>query len=132
MAAADLSSSLAASAVRLAVSVWIQHVAYDPEFDEELNLTAELFWGMIEVTTALLACCLPTLRALVKIPFVSSTIRSMQSFLSIGFKSQNDSSLHAPRSPQLLQFDSGVSEKGSNHIVKKSGVTVQSSRAESV
>ncbi|KAK7185117.1 hypothetical protein PSPO01_09029 [Paraphaeosphaeria sporulosa] len=125
------SISIAASGVRLAVSVWIQHVGVDPEFDEELNLTAELFWGLIELTTALLACCLPTLRALVKVPFVSSTIRSLQSFLSIGSKSQT-SSMDAPKSPSLLQFDSAVSEKGSGYIVKQSGVTVHSSRADSV
>jgi hypothetical protein len=113
------------------VSVWIQHINYDPEFDEELNLTAELFWGLIELTTALLACCLPTLRALVKVPFISSTIRSLQGFLSIGSKSQTYST-DAPKSPPLLQFDSAASEKGSGYIVKHSNITVHSNRADSV
>ncbi|KAJ4304515.1 hypothetical protein N0V90_000041 [Kalmusia sp. IMI 367209] len=123
--------SMAASIVRLSVAVWLQHVTYDPEFDEELNLTAELFWGLIEVTTALLAACLPTLRALVKVPFISSTIRSLQSFLSIGSKSQG-SSVDAPKSPPLLQFDSAASEKGSGHIVKQSSVTVYPSSVDAV
>jgi hypothetical protein len=106
-------------------------VSYDPEFDEELNLTAELFWGLIELTTALLACCLPTLRALVKVPFINSTIRSLQSFLSIGSKSQM-SSTDAPKSPPLLQYESAASEKGSGLIFKHSDVTVHSNRADSV
>jgi len=114
--------SLAASVVRLSVAVWLQHVTYDPEFDEELNLTAELFWGLIEVTTAVLAACLPTLRALVKVPFVSSTIRSLQSFLSPGSKSQI-SSPSTPPSPEVH-----YTSFADANIFKQPKVIVQDSR----
>ena len=87
-----------------------------------MNLTAELFWGMLELTTALLASCLPTLRSLIKVPFVHSAVRSLQSLLSFATRSHG-TSFDAPSSPPLEQFQSPGAQK-EDKIVKESAIMI--------
>ncbi|ORY19203.1 hypothetical protein BCR34DRAFT_582383 [Clohesyomyces aquaticus] len=74
----------AASLIRLIWIVWAQHMGFSDSTDEELMLTEELYWCLVEITLGLLASCLPTLRGLVKTKSVDSVVRSLRSMLSIG------------------------------------------------
>ncbi|KAF2726542.1 hypothetical protein EJ04DRAFT_396744, partial [Polyplosphaeria fusca] len=51
----------AASLIRLIWMVWSMHMGFSDSTDEELMLTEELYWCLVESTVGLTASCLPTL-----------------------------------------------------------------------
>ncbi|KAI1761369.1 hypothetical protein GGR53DRAFT_469368 [Hypoxylon sp. FL1150] len=60
--------TIAASSIRLAVTVRTNHVPkdFDPNHDKILTITEQLYWGMVECSTGILAACLPDLRYLLR------------------------------------------------------------------
>ena len=76
------------SIVRLALFVNITELAagiiQDPTADNDLLTTRGLYWSMLESGLALIACCLPTLYALSRVPRLQSLIRSARSLASLG------------------------------------------------
>jgi hypothetical protein len=88
-----------ASLIRLIVGVWARKVGYDPSLDEELMLTQEIFWCLLEITIALFATCLPTLRTLFR-SFASrlfSYASSLVSRVKLVEHSETPSSIEAQR-----------------------------------
>ncbi|OCL14661.1 hypothetical protein AOQ84DRAFT_15099 [Glonium stellatum] len=72
-----------ASTIRMVWCIWAHNVGFDTSLDEDLLITALLFWCMVEVALGLLAACLPTLKSLVQIQSVDSMIHSVRSKLSL-------------------------------------------------
>lgn len=87
-----------------------------------MNLTAELFWGLLEMTIALIAACLPTLRALVKISFVDKAMHSIRSALRLRSRSQM-ASVESTDSPQLYNDDLAALKQPTRIITKPHIVT---------
>ncbi|KAF2120407.1 hypothetical protein BDV96DRAFT_595941 [Lophiotrema nucula] len=75
----------AASLVRLAWMVWNQKVGFQDSLDNELMITTELYWMNLEITLGLLACCLPSLRGLLKSSSVSRVIYFYRFELALSF-----------------------------------------------
>ncbi|KAF2634357.1 hypothetical protein P280DRAFT_511958 [Massarina eburnea CBS 473.64] len=77
----------AASLTRVIWTTWDQHFTY-ADADEELRITSDNFWIMVEISFGLLASCLPTLRGLFrKIPKNPSESYALS---SRGFASLSD------------------------------------------
>lgn len=73
----------AASLIRLLWMIWAQHVGFDVTTDEELMLTEELYWCLMEISLGLLASCLPTIPGIFKTKPVDSVVRYVTGLLSI-------------------------------------------------
>jgi len=75
--------ALIASIIRLALFVNIIALATgkikDPDADNDLLTTRSLYWSMLESGLALIACCLPTLNFLARLPVSQSVIKSFRS-----------------------------------------------------
>ncbi|KAF2258878.1 hypothetical protein CC78DRAFT_477090 [Lojkania enalia] len=75
--------SSAASLIRMLWMIWAYNVGMDPTFDEELLLTSELYWCLMEITLAIIAGCLPTLRGLIKSESVDSVFKNVRNIFSL-------------------------------------------------
>ncbi|KAI4865742.1 hypothetical protein F4820DRAFT_418966 [Hypoxylon rubiginosum] len=60
--------TIIASAIRLTVTAKAKHAPkdFDPGHDKILTITEQLYWGMVECSTGVLAACLPDLRYLLR------------------------------------------------------------------
>ncbi|KAL8705569.1 MAG: hypothetical protein Q9201_001309 [Fulgogasparrea decipioides] len=63
--------------------VHVIQVGFDPHADEDLSLTANLYWSMVESGLGLIAVCLPTFRALFGEFSPGALIQSFRSTFSL-------------------------------------------------
>ncbi|KAI4121453.1 MAG: hypothetical protein LQ338_006351 [Usnochroma carphineum] len=75
--------AIAASVVRMVQFVRVIQVGFDPHADEDLSLTANLYWSMVESGLGLMAVCLPTFRALFGQFSLDAMIQSFRSTFSL-------------------------------------------------
>lgn len=74
--------AVAASVVRMKYFLDVIRLGFDPNDDEDLAITRNLYWCMVESGLGLLAVCLPTLRSLF-IPQNQGWLTSVRSVFSL-------------------------------------------------
>ncbi|KAI9674944.1 MAG: hypothetical protein M1822_009006 [Bathelium mastoideum] len=107
--------AVAASILKLAavLSSLGQKAAEDPKSDEDLVITEVVWWIMLEVGLAMIACCLPTLRFLFRGVSPESVLHTLRSFLSLHSTGSDKS---RSRMPDDLRPVNGEKSSGSSTL----------------
>ncbi|KAF2812872.1 uncharacterized protein BDZ99DRAFT_568176 [Mytilinidion resinicola] len=104
-----LTGSLAvvASMIKLIWFVWENEHPFNPNNDQDLIITAFIFWSMVETQAGLLAACLPTLRSLIQGRSMDSVLNSIHSKLSMhSLRSRSRSDTDSTRKGSVTSYDS--------------------------
>lgn len=79
--------AVAASMVRMGIFIKVALVGFNPNLDGDKDISLVLFWSMIESGTAILAACLPTLKAVFSQSTIDQFLRDLRSTLSLPSRS---------------------------------------------
>ncbi|KAL8671454.1 MAG: hypothetical protein Q9168_004042 [Polycauliona sp. 1 TL-2023] len=85
-------------------------VGFDPHADEDLSLTANLYWSMVESGLGLVAVCLPTFRALFGKSSLDAMVHRFRSTFSLRSRTSQRGWL-SRNSESRIELSGGSSER---------------------